>query len=170
MKQAVIKIIYVDQFGKRHNEPQGKFFYRNEKPVFMADMTPAKWWRNYAGYAISKQILDAFSKLKIRPMIVYRYRIKGVNYITNMTKFKTKGILVAYGGHSQYVLPIGNWDAKRVSMRGVPMDLPAMTLNQWVKTTDPMPEGKLRGIDYVIVDGVAVPKKYVEPVQKQMFS
>lgn len=167
MKQAVLKIIYVDQFGKRHNEPQGKFFYMNKKPVFMADMTPAKWWKNYAGYSISKQILDAFSKVKVRPTIIYRYRIKGMNYFTNMTKFKTKGILVAYGGHSQYVLPIGNWEAKRVSMKGVPMDLPVILLSQWVKTVNEVAPTKPKGSDYVIENGVARLRND-NPVQQQI--
>lgn len=167
MKQAVLKIIYTDQFGKRHNEPQGKFFYLKEKPVFMADMTPAKWWKNYAGYSIAKQVLDAFSKVKVRPTIIYRYRLKGVNYITNMTKFKSKGILVAYGGHSQYVLPIGNWEAKRVSSVGVPMNLPAIMLSEWIKTESEVSPVKPKGTDYIIENGVAR-LKVDNPVQSQM--
>lgn len=168
MKQAVIKITYVDSYGKRHSEPQGKFFYLKEKPIFLADMTPGKWWKNYGGYSIAKDLLEAFAKVKVRPQIIYRYRLKGVNYFTNMTTFKKKGILVAYGGHEQYVLPIGNWTAKKVSMAGVPMDLPVMSINEWLRTEKDAIPVKPRGTDFVIKNGVAVLKSTLE-IQSSMF-
>ena len=85
-----------------------------------------------------------------------------------MTKFKQKGILVSYGGHGQYVLPIGNWDAKRVSFKEVPTDLPAMPISKWVLTDDPIPQ-KPKGSDYVIVDGKAVLRSVAQiQVQNQM--
>lgn len=155
MKQAVLQIYYVDRYGKRHRDPQGKFYYNMGKPVYLADMTPNKWWRNYGGYSISRQILDAFSKVKVRPTIIYRDRVKGMLYITNMTKFKKKGILVAYGGHSQYVLPINSFEAKNVVLKGEPKGLPVLTVSKWL-TAEKDDAGKPpRGTEYEIVDGVA---------------
>lgn len=133
MKQAVLKIYYKDNYGKLHNEAQGKFFYLEGKPVYLADMTANKWWRNYSGYSISKQVVEAFQKLKIRPRIIYRLKDKGTLYETTQTKFKKKGILVAYGSHQQYVLPIKEWKAKQAVIND-PHGLPEMAVDSWVKS------------------------------------
>lgn len=135
MKQAVLKIYYTDKYGKLHSESQGKFYYLEGKPIYLADMNPNKWWRNYSGYSISKQIIEAFEKLKLRPRIIYRLKDKGTLYETTQTKFKKKGILVAYGGHQQYVLPIKEWKAKQASIEE-PHGLPEMTVNLWTKIKD----------------------------------
>jgi len=166
MQNTVLQIFYTDKFGRRHKEPQGKFYYDEtlNKDIYLADMNPNKWWRNYGGWSISKQILEAFSKVKVRPQIVYREKLKGMIYITNMTTFKKKGILVAYGSHQQYVLPIHNWTAKQVSLRNEPKDLPVITLSNWINGKSDL--GKVRGSDFQIVDGRAV---YItEPQQQSM--
>lgn len=135
MKQAVLKIFYTDSYGKLHSDPQGKFFYLEGKPVYLADMTPAKWWRNYGGYSISKQIIEAFQVLKLRPRIIYRLKDKGTLYEATATKFKNKGILVAYGSHQQYVLPIKNWKAKQAVLND-PHQLSVMNVSDWIKTRE----------------------------------
>lgn len=159
MKQAVLQISYKDKYGKIHREAQGKFFYHGgnlKKPIYLADMTPAKWWRNYAGWSISKQILDAFSEAKTYPTIVYRDKIKNTIYTTNLTKFKQKGILVAYGSHAQYVLPIGNWKAHNLSLGNEPFNLPVLNISNWLKT-DKASIG-LNVNDFIWKDGIAIPK------------
>lgn len=135
MKEAVITIYYKDSLMKLHREPQGKFFYVAGKPYFLADMTPSKWWRNYAGYSIAKQLLEAFSKLKIRPVICYRVREKGILYFAKPSDFKKKGILVPYGHHQQYVLPIKNWTAREGRLDD-PHNLPVVKLGDWVAGKD----------------------------------
>jgi len=159
MKQAVLSIYYVDKAGKRHHEPQGKFYYHQGKPIYIADVTPNKWWRNYGGYSISRQILDAFSKVKIRPAIIYRDKIKAMVYTSNMTNFKKKGILVAYGGHSQYVLPINRWDAKNILIKGEPYNLPVITVANWIKTKKPDPNEPPAPEDYDFIGNTAVLRK-----------
>lgn len=135
MKEAVLRIYYKDKFGKLHCDPQGKFYYLDGKPVYLADMTPNKWWRNFSGYSISKQILDAFSKLKIKPQIIYRFKEKAILYFATSTLFTKKGIFVPYGSHEQYVLPIKNFKAKQGDVYFEPKDLPIIDLNNWMKTS-----------------------------------
>jgi hypothetical protein len=135
MREAVLQIYYTDKYKKLHKEPQGKFYYENGKPIYLADMTPNKWWRNYGGYSIAKQILEAFSKLKLRPQIVYRVRERGTLYMAKITDFRKKGIMVAYGSHEQYVLPIKSWKGVQAALND-PKGLPVMNLADWMKTTD----------------------------------
>jgi len=135
-RKAVLKIYYKDRFGKLHAEAQGKFFYLDndeKRPVYLADMTEAKWWRNYGGYSIAKQLLDAFSKAKLRVKIIYRVRKEGRYYTANMTMFKKKGVLVPFGGHDQYVLPIDKWQVEAGNIND-PHDLPVMTISEWLKS------------------------------------
>jgi len=134
MKEAVLRIFYKDKFGKLHCEPQGKFYYLDGKPVYLADMTTSKWWRNFSGYSISKQILNAFTKIKIRPQIIYRIKEKAILYFATPTLFTKKGILVPYT-HEQYVLPIKNFKAKQGDVYFEPKDLPVMNLDDWIKTS-----------------------------------
>lgn len=133
MTEAVIKIFYKDRYGTTHLEPQGKIYLIGEKPTYLADMTPHKWWVNYAGYSISKQILDAFSKKKIRPDIIYRVKEKNILYYATPTIFKKKGVLVPYGDHQQYILPIQYFKAREGTLEREPKNLPAMKLSDWIK-------------------------------------
>lgn len=160
MKQAVLKIYYKDKYLKLHSEAQGKFFYLEGKPIYLADMTPNKWWRNYSGYSISKQIIEAFEKLKLRPRIIYRLKDKGTLYEATQTKFKKKGILVAYGGHSQYVLPIKEWTAKQAVLTD-PHQLPVMSVDDWVKSTESYIGMDFAGNEPVVID-LSVKKRLAE--------
>ncbi len=108
---------------------QGKFCYIDTKPCFIANMDEVKWFRNFSGYAIAKQILD---KLPRGTKIIYKRSDLNQHYITNKSKFYKKGVAVNYGNHQQIVLPIKQW--KWVS--GKPKekyDLPTMCLSEWKK-------------------------------------
>lgn len=127
MKQAVLTIWIPNQkFVK-----QGKYCLIDGKPCFIANMTEAKWFRIYAGYGIAKRILDALPR---GTKIIYKRVDLGTSYETNKTKFQKKGILVSFGGHSQWVLPLKNWKV----IKGMPVEphqLPVITLDQWLKKT-----------------------------------
>lgn len=133
MREAVLRIFYTDSNGKVHAEPQGKFFYDSGKPVFLADMTPNKWWRNYGGYSIAKQLLNAFSETKVKPQIIYRVKERVTLYYTSQTQFLKKGVLISYGGHEQYVLCIRYFKAVNGNISDEPKNLPIINLNDWVK-------------------------------------
>lgn len=134
MKNAVLQIFYTDEQGKLHVAPQGKIFKDDwGKWIYLADMTPAKWFKNFSGYAISTQILEAFAKVKIRPSICYRRRDLGVYYTATPTLFYQKGIKGSWNGHSQVALPIKNWDTKSVSKIKEPKNLPVQSVDKWIK-------------------------------------
>lgn len=154
MKQypdAILKIFYKHN-GVTKVEEQGKFFYLYDKPVFLADMTPAKWWHKFKGYSISRRILDAFSEAKLRPLIIYRLKKQGILYYTTPSKFKDKGILVPYGGHSQFILPIDQWETKQGSIPNEPFGVPILEVSKWLK---PQP-------NYTFEDGPEGAVVYVE--------
>ena len=134
-KETVIRIFYQDKYKKLHIEAQGKFYSLEGKPTYLADMNPAKWWRNYAGYSIAKQVLDAFSKLKIRPQIIYRVKETATLYFTTPTQFIKKGIFVAYGSHEQFVLPVRYFKARQGNVSYEPMDLPLINISDWIKSS-----------------------------------
>jgi hypothetical protein len=124
--QAVLKIFIPNQgFVK-----QGKFCFINNKPCFVANMTEAKVFRNYAGYAISKRVLE---KLPRGIQIIYKRIDQQQYFITNRSTIEKKGILISYGGHSQYVLPIKIWKIKHGVLENEPKDLPVINLDSWVK-------------------------------------
>src|SRR3990167_8151838 len=109
MKNAVLAIWY-SQNGQSKRFEQGKIYAEGKKWVYLADMDQTKLWRNYNGYSISKQLTDAFSKLKLKLTICYRLKPQGLMYTTNLSTFTgSKAILVNYGGHSQWILPLKNW-------------------------------------------------------------
>lgn len=129
MRDAVLSI-YIPKQG---HVSQGKFCTVADKPYFIANMTEDKWFRNYSGYAISKRILDSLPR---GTTIVYKRLDLGTHYITNRTRFEKKGVLVAFGGHSQWVLPLRNWKAKPGQMEE-PHQLPVMDLEDWKKGEEP---------------------------------
>ena len=129
MRSAVLSI----WIPKQGHISQGKFCYIGGKPYFIANMTADKWFRNYAGYAISKRILDALPR---GTTIVYKRLDLGTYYIANRTRFEKKGILVAFGGHSQWVLPLKQWGAKAGQIEE-PHQLPVMDLEDWKKEKEP---------------------------------
>lgn len=115
------------------------------KPVFLANMTDAKWWRNFSGYSISCQILEAFTKAKIKPLILYKIVGKGLVYQATKTTFYKKGVLVPYGLHRQIVLPIQNWKPFTEALLE-PYNLPILTTDEWLK--DNQEEEQNRGITF----------------------
>ena len=132
MKNAVISIWYI-QNGKSKSYTQGKFYYEGKKPIFLVDVDNQKLWKNYNGYSISKQITDMFSKLKLRVRICYRLKKSGLMYETNLSTFTgNKSILVNYGGHSQWVLPLKNWKVTK-AITDDPHGLPIMDVGSWLK-------------------------------------
>lgn len=133
MKEAVLAIYYKKE-SKLHFETQGKFFYWNAKPVYLADMTVAKLWRNFNGYSIAKQLVKAFRQGKVRPQIIYRLRDKGVCYLTTLVTFEKKGVLMPYGGHEQFILPLKHWKAVNLRL-DEPKNLPVMAVDNWIKAT-----------------------------------
>jgi len=136
-KQAVLKIYYKDASGKLHAEPQGKFFYTPEgKPLFLADMTEHKVFRFCNGYAISKQILEAFSELELRPKVIYRRLDLNMLYITTPSAFRLMGIPGTWANHGQFILPLRetNWEFKPGNVEYEPKDLPVISVDDWKKT------------------------------------
>ena len=132
MKNAVISIWYT-QNGESEPYPQGKIYTDGKKWVYLADMDEGKLWKNYNGYSISKQITDVFSKLKLKVRICYRLKKSGLMYETNRSTFtSSKSILVNYGGHSQWVLPLKNWKVLK-AITDDPHGLPVVNLSQWEK-------------------------------------
>ena len=127
-REAVLEI-----WIKKKLISQGKFCYLAGKPHFVANMTEIKLWRNYNGYSIAKRILDSFSKLKIRATIIYKRPDLNQYYITKPSVFTKKGILVKYGEHSQWVLPLKNWEVKTGTLENEPRHLPVIELSSWEK-------------------------------------
>lgn len=127
MKEAILKT-----WIRGKPKVQGKFCYVNDKPTFIANMTDRKWYRNFGGYAIAKQILEGFKKAKVKPVIIFKRVDLNTHYITNRTRFEKKGILVTDGDHSQWVLPLRNWKAVK-GMPQEPRGLYALTIDEWIK-------------------------------------
>ncbi len=128
---------------------QGKIYYLNEKPVFLVNIDDNKLFRNYNGYAIAAQIVETFKKAKLRPTILYKHITRNLVYQTTLGKFTSKGVLVNYGGHRQYVLPISNWTFFKDDLQE-PYNLPSMSVDQWLKPPVKMlhidPEQKLNSM------------------------
>jgi hypothetical protein len=120
---------------KGKNTPQGKVFIKDGKWIYLANITSNKYWRNYSGYSIATQLLEAFSKAKIRPLIIYRITDKNLAWSATPTTFLKKGIPVTYD-HRQQVLPIKKWKAYRERL-DEPFNLPDLTVDEWVKS-DPV--------------------------------
>ena len=168
MKEAVLKIYYTDEYKRLHVEPQGKLYFFNKKPMYLADMTPKKWWKNFSGYSISKQILDAFTKAKVRPQIIYRRRDLGTLYATTPTQFKKRGIFGHWGGHDQYVLPVYSFDPIPWSTLSEPIDLPLLSISDWLKDTlSPTDQIKPQ---YRFEGNKAVRVQTINPIQEKLFT
>ena len=122
-KQAVLTIWIPKQGFVR----QGKFCLIDNKPCFIANMTARKWWKNYSGYAIAKRILE---KLPRGTRIIFKRVDLNTSYETNKTKFQKKGILVSFGFHSQWCLPLKDWKVIK-GMPKEPHQLPVISLDKW---------------------------------------
>lgn len=136
-------------FISGHPVLQGKYYQLNEKPVFLVNIDDNKLFRNYNGYAIAAQIVETFKKAKLRPIILYKHTTRNLIYQTTLGKFTSKGVLVNYGGHRQYVLPINNWTFFKEDLNE-PYNLPSMSVDQWLKPPVKMlhidPEQKLNSM------------------------
>jgi hypothetical protein len=128
---------------------QGKYYTLNEKPVFLVNIDDNKLFRNYNGYAIAAQIVETFKKAKLRPIILYKHITRNLIYQTTLGKFTSKGALVNYGGHRQYVLSIPHWTFFKDDLNE-PYNLPSMSVDQWLKPPVKMlhidPEQKLNSM------------------------
>jgi len=125
-KQSVLAI-YIPKQGLVR---QGKFAIIDGKPCFIANMTARKWWNNYSGYAISRRVLESLPR---GTKIIFKRPDLNQYYITNKSKFQKKGILVNYGKHSQWCLPLKNWQVKSGSFEE-PRNLPVINLEVWQST------------------------------------
>lgn len=117
-------------FIKEHPVVQGKFYFLNEKPVFLVNIDDNKLWHNYNGYSIALQILETFQKAKIRPLILYKHITRNIIYQTTPSMFNKKGILVDYN-HRQSVLPINKWRVFKEDLQE-PFNLPEMSVGNWL--------------------------------------
>jgi len=128
---------------------QGKIYYLNEKPVFLVNIDDNKLFRNYNGYSIAAQIVETFKKAKLRPTILYKHTTRNLIYQTTLGKFTSKGALVNYGGHRQYVLAMPHWTFFKEDLNE-PYNLPSMSVYQWLKPPVKMlhidPEQKLNSM------------------------
>jgi len=128
MKEAVLSI-----FIKGKPVQQGKFFYLDGKPVFLANINPNKWWNNFNGWSIARQILDAFSKSRLRGVkIIYAYKKRATYYTTSATAFRKHGFLADWGGHQQYILNVKYWKANEGKVPE-PYNLPVVSSDRWVR-------------------------------------
>lgn len=113
---------------------QGKFFYINEKPVFLVNIDANKLWTRFNGYSIANQILEAFSKAKIRPLILYKYAERNLVYQATPSSFYKKGIPILAGSHKQMILPVKEWGYFKEPLEE-PFHLPVMSVDEWLKSS-----------------------------------
>lgn len=154
LKECVIKIWIPRQGFVR----QGKFCLIDNKPCFIANMTQAKWFRNFGGYGIAKRVLDALPR---GTKIIFKRVDLNQYYITNRTKFIKKGIGGSWGNHSQYVLPLTrkNWIFKEGKLEGEPLNLPILTLEKALRGNSGGEKGVIG--DFTIPDSVKLRLKEV---------
>lgn len=116
---------------------QGKIYKLDEKWVFLANIDSHKLWRNYNGYSIATQILEAFQDLKIKPLILFK-NIENKQVLQAIpSDFYKSGIPVSYGNHRQMVLPVIKWKFFKGDLQE-PFNLPAKTVDEWKKpNTEP---------------------------------
>ena len=132
LKPVCLQIWY-SQDGKVRPFVQGKIYQDGKKWIYLADVDEKKLWHNYNGYSIAKQLTDAFSKLKLRVRICYRLKRQGLMYETNLSTITgAKSILINFGGHSQWVLPLKNWKVLKAIQDDI-HGLPVTDLNKWSK-------------------------------------
>jgi len=113
---------------------QGKFCLIDSKLSFVANMTPVKLWRNYNGYSISRRLLE---ELPRGTQIIYKRVDLNQYYIANKSLFQKKGILLSYGNHSQWVLPLKNWKTVSGKLQNEPTNLPVTDLEKWKSSWGP---------------------------------
>ena len=148
-KQSNFPSARLSIFISGHPVLQGKYYQINEKPVFLVNIDSNKLWKKFNGYSIANQILETFSKAKIKPLILYKYAEKGIVYQTTPSKFIKFGIPVPFGGHRQTILTLNKWDFFKDDLQE-PYNLPSMSVDQWLKPPVKMlhidPEQKLNSM------------------------
>jgi hypothetical protein len=110
---------------------QGKFFMQGRKAVYIQNVDGAKWVRMVGGYAIAEQLLEAFSKAKLKVKIIFNIKEKAIAYSTNQTNLNKHGMPFAYGDHRQRALSI-KW-MKLEKDFNEPYNLPVMSVDSWLK-------------------------------------
>ena len=117
---------------------QGKFYYLGNKAIFLVNVDEHKVWTKFGGFSIATQILEAFRKGKVRPLILYKHIERNLIYQATPSDFYKHGIPVKYGGHRQMILPFINWKFFKGAINE-PFDLPAMTVDEWLGETNKEP-------------------------------
>ena len=118
---------------------QGKVYQLDGKWIFLANIDDNKLWHNYNGYSIANQILEAFSTLKVRPLILYKHKKRGLIYMSVPSDFYKHGIQVEYGKHRQMVLPVKHWKFFHKKLKE-PFGLPSMDIDSWMKEKKQEPD------------------------------
>jgi hypothetical protein len=111
---------------------QGKVYQLDGKWVFLVNIDKNKLWYKYNGYSIATQVLEAFKKLKIRPLILYKYAERHQVFMATPSKFYKYGIPVNFGGHRQFILALQYWSYFKGELNE-PFNLPEVTIDKWVK-------------------------------------
>jgi len=114
---------------------QGKFYFREHRPVFLFNVDKNKWMDIYKGYGIAEQILEGFAKSKLHVQIIAKNTDTHICYTTKRTTIYKKGIKAFYGGHTQWFLPLKNWEVFRDHL-SEPFGLPKMTMGDWLVEED----------------------------------
>ena len=125
-KNAVLKI-----WIKGKPVEQGKFWREGKKAFYLQNVDDVKWIRMVGGYAIAEQILESFTKTKLRPKIIFFFKQKGWAYSTNQTQFNKHGMPYPYGDHRQRAMSV-KW-MKLENEFTEPFDLPVVNLDEWSK-------------------------------------
>lgn len=82
-----------------------------DRGVYVSERTHLHQFVKYeGGFGISCSILDLLDNLKIEWVVINYENIKG--YITNTSKFLTKGIEFDFNGDLQLILPLSEWELK----------------------------------------------------------
>lgn len=136
-------------FISGHPVLQGKIYQREGKWIYLANIDGNKLWHKFNGYSIALQILETFSKAKIKPLILYKYAERNLVFQTNISTFKKKGIPILAGSHRQLILTIPEWKYFKDDLNE-PYNLPNMSVDNWLKPPVKMlhidPEQKLNSM------------------------
>jgi len=115
---------------------QGKFYYLGNKPIFLANVDEQKLWGKTGtlptGFSIANQLLEAFSKAKVRPLILYHFTTKNLVYKATPSTFKKYGFMVDYGSHRQTLLPLTKWTFFKEALCE-PYGLPKLSVDDWLR-------------------------------------
>jgi hypothetical protein len=130
MKNAVLSI-----FVKGKPIRQGKIWFEGKKSFYLQNIDDQKWVGMVGGYAIADQILETFSKAKVRPTIIFDFKGKGYAWSTTATTFNKHGMDFPYGNHRQKALST-KW-MKIYKDFKEPHDLPIIVVSDWLKGDPP---------------------------------